>query len=212
MAWDSSLFGYTRPWLHLLYRFDIDLAGYCYWTFISVKWMRKTCNTRKNFSNRRFWSLAIFWFHNGFHGKICEQHQRQRLKKMRVLTIWSTIPWLWTLWENFDLWKVSTNIENSTMNYCSSQISPEAAVFSNIVWFYVPSLAVSNFWLISYRNARTEKNRNQKIGCKIANNRILSHHSRKRENRKNQNKLRIYFYYYSNRNQPICVRFFGCEF
>ena len=68
---------------------------------------------------------------------------------------------LWKLWENFDISKVSTNIENSTMNYCSSQISPEAAVFSNIVWFYVPSLAVSNFWLISYRNARTEKSKSK---------------------------------------------------
>ena len=78
------MFRNSRPGLHLLYSFDIDLARYCCRTFISVERMCKTGYTRKNFSNCRFWCLDFFWFHNRFHGKICKQHKRKRYSKIVI--------------------------------------------------------------------------------------------------------------------------------
>ena len=179
MAGDISLFGDTRPWLHLLYRFDIDLAGYCYWTFISVKRMCKTCNTRKNFSNRRFWSLAIFWFHNRFHGKICEQHQRQRFSKnesshhIKYYTLTTdTLGKFWYLKSIDKYWKLNdellllTNITRSCrlLKYCLVLCS-----FPRCEYFLTDKLS----------ECQNRKNRNQKIGCKIANNWIKFYYSRK---------------------------------
>ena len=77
-----------------------------------------------------------------------------------------------------------------------------------------PLLNVSLGWFATeWQNRKNPKSK--KNGCEIATNRFSLHCSRKTQKpRTTEIKLvgKIYFYYYCNRNQPISVRFFCCEF